>query len=50
MNWKVELEVHAGKPPVSNRCESRWFSEFELPSLPMASITRKALSVAMMSP
>ena len=43
MNWKVELEVHAGKPPVSNRCESRWFSEFELPSLPMASITRKAL-------
>ncbi|CAG0933273.1 Adenine DNA glycosylase [Planctomycetaceae bacterium] len=43
MNWRVELEVHTGKPPERSRCESRWFSEFDLPSLPMASITRKAL-------
>lgn len=46
MNWKVELEVHAGKPPRSIQGEGRWFSKAELAALPMASITRKALRAA----
>jgi A/G-specific adenine glycosylase len=46
MNWKVELEVRAAKHVSTPRgADARWFELNELSSLPLASITRKALAL-----
>lgn len=43
MNWRIELCVRAGLPPMIQG-DRRWFETTELENLPMASITKKVLT------